>query len=310
MKWHRLLAIIVLCLGQGMAEPEVITGVRTWHMADGKSRRLKLIQLSPDGRFAYFHDGKAKGKIPPVAIDALVPEERKIMEQLHAGALVLCKEPGLSMRPDMPVGKAPELIPQLQAGEAREWRHSSGKSVQARLVNLTDDDVSLLTGESISRVALADLSEADLKYLEGLKKGGATVSGAAPIEVFRHGWEDHPSYTVSLMPDRHASLAQRGSGFEVVLEASLKAVAAKLPAGSWQFLSLEEHPASPDPEAPADAKVPLLYQATFALETAGLRPARATWPLTVTPEDWDGAPELILHVTADGEVLTAKPAAP
>ncbi|MCW1924591.1 hypothetical protein OKA05_18650 [Luteolibacter arcticus] len=310
MKWRRLLATCVLCLGQGMAEPEVITGVRTWHMADGKSRRLKLLQLSPDGKFAYFHDGKAKGKIPPVSIDALVPEERQVLERLHSGAVVLCKVPDLSMLPDMPVGKAAELIPQLRAGDTRQWHHANGKVIEARLVNLTDDDVSLLAGESISRVALGDLSEADLKYLDGLKKGDSAVAGVAPIEVFRHGWEENPSYSVSLTPARHASLVQRGSGFEAALDASLKAATAKMPPGSWQFLSLEEHPASRNPEAAADAKVPLLYQATFALETAGYRAARTAWPLTVTPENWQGPPELILHVTADGEILTAKPANP
>ena len=303
MKWLRFVAILGLCFAPVMAESTVITGVRTWHMTDGKARRLRLIQLSPDGKFAYFHDGKSKGQIPPVAIDLLVPEERTLLEGLHAGTVTLCKVKGLSMLPNMPTGKVPEIVETLQAGETREWKHANGKSIQARLVNLTDDDVSLLVGETISLVALKDLSDADRKHLETVKGGNAALASAGPIEVVNQGWDGSPSYSASVGAERFAELAELGSGFETVLDAVLKAAEEKLPEGKWEFLSLREYTCHRPHQVKADAKLPLLYEASFILEPAGVRGAREAWPLTVTPDKWPGDPMLILHLTADGEIL-------
>ena len=307
MKWLPFVAILGISLGQAMAETAVITGVRTWHMTDGKSRRLKLLQMSPDGNFAYFHDGKSKGQIPPVAINSLVPEERALLEGLHAGTVKLCKVEGLSMQLNMPTGKVPELIEGLHAGETREWKHVNGKSIPARLVNLTDDDVSLLVGETVSLVAIRDLSEADRDYLDKLKGGKTPTASAAPLEVINHGWDGGPTYSASLPAERFAVLAEQGSGFEKALDAALKAAGEKLPEGAWEFQSLKESNSVRPNHVKADAKLPLLYEATILLEPAGVRAAKEVWPLTVTPDKWPGPPTLLLHLTADGEILEAKP---
>ena len=309
-KWLPLVAILGICLGQVMAETTVITGVRTWHMTDGKSRRLKLLQLSPDGKFAYFHDGKAKGQIPPVAITSLVPEERALLEGLHAGTVSLCKVEGLSMLPNMPTGKVPEHLEGLQAGETREWKHVNGKSIQARLVNLTDDDVSLLVGETVSLVAIRDLSDADREHLEKVKGGKGTTSSAAPLEVVNHGWDGGPRYSASVSAERFAVLAELGSGFEKALDAALKAAGEKLQEGTWEFQSLREYTSSRPNHVNADAKLPLLYEASILLEPVGVRAAKEVWPLTVTPDTWPGPPTVLLHLTADGEILEAKPFKP
>jgi hypothetical protein len=306
MKWLRFVAILGLCFGHALAEPTVITGVRTWHMADGKSRRLKLVMLSPDGKFAYFHDGKSKGQIPPVAITLLVPEERALLEGLHAGTVTLCKVEGLSMQLHMPTGNAPEYLEGWKAGETREWRHVNGKSIQARLVNLTDDDVSLLVGEAITLVAIRDLSDVDREHLEKLKRGNAAMASAAPLEVVNHGWNGGPGYSASVSAERFAALAELGSGFEKALDAALKAAGEKLPEGKWEFVSLREYTSHRPRLVSADAKLPLLYEASFVLEAAGVRAAKEVWPLTVTPVQWPGVPMLLLHLTADGEILKAE----
>jgi hypothetical protein len=310
MKWLRFVAILGICLGQAMAETTVITGVRTWHMADGKSLRMKLLRLSPDGRFAYFHDGKMKGPIPPVAITSLVPEERALLEGLHAGTVSLCKVEGLSMQLNMPTGKVPELVEGLQAGETREWKHVNGKAIQARLVNLTDDDVSLLVGESVSLVAIRDLSEADRGYLEKLKGGNAATASAGPLEVINQSWDGGPRYSASVSAERFAALAELGSGFEKALDAALKASGEKLPKGGWEFQSLREYVAHRPNHAKAEAKLPLLYEASILLEQAGVRAAKEVWPLTITPDNWEGPPTVLLHLTSDGEILEAKPFKP
>ncbi|MEK7951965.1 hypothetical protein [Luteolibacter soli] len=306
MKWLCFAVIAGLCSGQAMAETTVITGVRTWHMTDGKSRRLKLIMLTPDGKHAYFSDGKNKGQIPAVAVESLVPEEREVLEGVHSGKVTLCKVEGLSMQLSWPTGKAPEYLVGLQAGEAREWKHVSGKAIQARLVNLTDDDVSLLVGETFSLVAIRDLSEADRQHLEKVKRGNVTVAFSGALELLNGGWDKGPSYSVSVSSERFAALGELGGDFQKALNASLKAAGEKLPEGKWKFISLSEYTCSRPNFAAADAKLPMLYEATFALEGTGVRAARDAWPLTVTPVQWPGDPELILHVTADGEILKAQ----
>jgi len=284
----------------------LITGVRTWHMTDGKSRRLKLLQMSPDGKFAYFHDGKSKGQIPPVAIASLVPEERALLEGLHAGTVSLCKVDGLSMLPNMPTGKVPGLVETLQAGETREWKHVNGKSISARLVNLTDDDVSLLVGEAISLVAIRDLSDADRGYLEKLMRGNAATASAAPVEVVNFGWDGGQRYSASIQAERFADLAEQGGGFQKALDAVLKAVGEKLPEGAWEFQSLREYTCHRPNHVKPDARLPLLYQASIRLEPAGVRAAKEVWPLTISPDGWPGDPTLLLHLTADGEILKAE----
>jgi hypothetical protein len=302
-KWLPLVAILGICLGQVMAETAVITGVRTWHMTDGKSRRLRLIMLAPDGKHAYFHDGKNKGQIPPVAISSLVPEERALLEGLHAGTVALCKVDGLSMQLNMPTGKAPEYLEGLKAGDTREWKHVNGKSIQARLVNLTDDDVSLLVGESISLVAIRDLSDADREHLEKVKRGNAGMASAAPLVIVSHRWDGGPGYSASVSAERFAALADLGSGFDKALDAALKAAGEKLPEGAWEFVSLREYTVNRPNLVATDAKLPLLYEAYFALDFAAVRPSRTAWPLSTTSERWPGNHMLLLHVTADGEIL-------
>jgi hypothetical protein len=303
----RWLVMYLLGLVSAMAEPAVITGVRDWHLTDGRSRRLKLIQLTADGKFAYFQDGRSKGPIPAVPVDSLVPEERALLADVHAGRVTLCKVKGLNMTPVGPSGKVrPDDWP---GGDVREWRHVNGRTITARLVNLADDEVSLLVKDTVSKVAIRDLSAGDAAYLDKLKRGAEEVVLSAEATLYCAAWDGSPSFRAEVSHKKYVALADLGSGFEDAMRAALKEAEEKLPEGAWQFVGLEEREAHKRPLTPADEKVPWVYVATFALEPSAYRVARELWPLSTTPQSFPGPRELWLILTAEGEILVTKPSA-
>jgi hypothetical protein len=314
----KIIALVtaVACLGSVAGdEPKIITGARSWKMADGSTQRLRFTGFFPKNpNFASFQRGNAAPGGKPLS--AFAPQEQAVFAALRDGSLVLTKTPGLCMNPDFPSGK---LDPRMTGdspwtGETRTWTSTNGKSITARLVCLTDEDVSLLINDTVSRVPLMSLMPDDLAYLERLKGGGAR-SFVDSVEIHREGWDKGHTYTVSISGERYVALAKQGSRFEEALKAALSHVSSKLDSSKWDLVSFSEELCSPPREtpsfdtqraAPDKEETPFFYTAFLFLEPSAEAESRRIWPLLTSPKAWPGAPSLQIHLMADGSILEAE----
>jgi hypothetical protein len=291
------------------AEPQIITGARTWRMADGSAQRLRFVGFTRNEQFANFQYGTKP-------LSAFSTEDQAVFAALKNGSLKLTTTPGLCMHPNFPNGK---LDPRMTGdspwtGETRTWQNISGKRIVARLVCLTDEDVSLLIGDSVGRVPLKDLVPADLAYLERLK-GDVERNFAAKVEIGGGGWDGGPYYTISISGEKYASLAKQGSHYEEALAAVLRHVSSKLDREKWELDSFTEArtrppggPHSPGTLPGTPEESPYCYTAEIFLKKSAEEEARRKWPLTTSPPSWRGEPMLRIHLMADGEIIPAEPA--
>ena len=189
----------------------------------------------------------------------------------------------------------------------------TGKRITARLICLTDEDVSLLIGDSVSRVPLANLSAPDLAYLDRLKLGQADLF-AGQVMLNSPSWENYPDFRFTITGEHYAALAKRGGDFEGALASALRHVGSKLKTGDWELESFSEvpenapvHPRSDQPHSGALTKRPYSYVARFALAKKAEKEARRHWPLNISPPSWPSTPGLFVCVLADGEIASVEP---
>jgi hypothetical protein len=138
------------------------------------------------------------------AFNDFAKEEQAVFAAFRSGKLKLLSTPGLCMNPDFPNGKLPAWMkedPQFWLGETRTWENSGGKRVEARLICLIDEDVSLLIGEIVSRVPLKELSAADISYLQQLKVGGRTAY-SDKVNIGHISWDGGEPYTVAISGEK------------------------------------------------------------------------------------------------------------
>lgn len=292
----------------GIAEPEVITGTRTWRMADGSALKLHITGFTKDGQIVVFETSHSTGS---KWLNAFAAEEQPTLAALKNGSVKLATIPGLWLRPDFPNGKVDaDLLDSLMLGETRTWENTSGKRIEAKLICLTDEDVSLLIGDKVARVPLKNLGSSDLAYLERLKRGKEPCY-RDKVDILGYGWEGGPSHRVRLSGEQCARLAKQGSGFEKALAAALQCASSKLDADQWELHSFCEGlahrpPGERGPSATTEAQ-PYYYIAEFDLKKKGEIQARAQWPLNVSPKSWRGSPTLRIYATANGDILESEP---
>ncbi len=296
--------------------PEIITGARTWRMADGSTKRLRFTGFMKNGDFGYFQTGNAAPGGKPLS--AFAAEEQRFFAEFRNGRFKLVSTPGLCMNPEFPNGKLPDWMkedPQFWSGETRTWENSHGKRVEARLVCLTDEDVSLMTGENVGRVAMNDLSAADLKYIVSLK-GGIERTYSEKVTLNNYGWDGGNSFKIAITGEQYAALAKRGSQFETALAAAIRHVSSKLNPDKWELASFSEtrapipggtHSFDTKPAAPELEESPYLYVAEFYLKKSAETESRQIWPLVTTPKSWPGEPMLRICVMADGSIPEVEP---
>jgi hypothetical protein len=307
----------VVAAGEGASDTdaEIVTGSRTWRMADGTTKRLRFTGFTKDERYGLFQSGNSApgGK----ALDDFAAEEQAVFAAFRNGKLKLLSTPGLCMNPNFPNGKLPGWMkedPQFWLGETRTWENTSGKRVEARLICLTDEDVSLLIGETVGRVSLKELGAADIAYLERLKGGGQRTY-SDKVRIGGLSWDNGHAYTVSISGEKYAILSKRGSCFEEALEATLRHVSSKLDRSKWELASFSEerclppggtHSFDTQQADPDKEDRPFSYIAEFYIKKSAELESRRIWPLLTSPESWPGAPTLQIHVMADGFILEAE----
>lgn len=299
---------------------ELVTGTRTWRMADGTSKRLRFTGFSKNPKYGNFQN--VNPSAGGMAFSDFAREEQPKFNAFRTGEIKLAAIPGLDMRPNFPTGKLPKWMleePIFWLGETRLWENSAGKKVMARLACLTDEDVSLLIGDSASRVSLQDLSQTDMNYLQELKVGKKrtyptkVISGA-------NAWDGGKSYCVSISGENYVALANLGSNFDEALNSAIKHVRSqleisKLDVNMLDFNSFTETLWLP-PRAtylcdvknidPKNEKRPFFYVAEFFIHKSAQSEMQRIWPMQMSPKSWRGTPTLLVYVTADGTTLKAE----
>lgn len=316
------LLLLVLGLGSMVAagegadtNAEIVTGARTWRMADGTTKRLRFTGFTKNENYGLFQSGNAApgGK----AFKDFAVEEQSAFAAFRSGRLTLVSTPGLCINPDFPTGKLPDWMkedPQFWLGETRTWENSRGKRIEARLICLTDEDVSLLIGETVSRVPLRELSAADISYLLRLKVGGQRTY-SDKVNIGHISWDGGEPYTVAISGEKYAALAKQGSNFEEALKAAIRHAKSKQEVSSLELESFTEtlwpppngtHSFDTQKAIPQNEERPYLYVAGFSIQKSAEAETRRIWPLQTTPRSWPGTPTLRIYVTADGSILDAE----
>ncbi len=286
-----------------LTPPRIITGTRDWRMRDGSIKRLRFINFTNNGKSAEILEPRNRSV---VSLLKFAEEEQEVFKALKDGSLKLVTTPDLCMEPNFPNGKLKWEEGILHyCGALRIWENTNGKHIKARLICLTDMDVSLLmAGDTVGRVRLDSLSPADLAYLERIKGGAEPLY--ADRKMWPHiGWGDADHRIMLEITGEHAAaLADKGSDFENALASVLQHVASKLEPNQWEFDSFVEdnffelnRPGSGDQK-----KCVFLYTARFVIDKSVKEKAREYWPLTVNPKSWTAPPGLMIYVWADGEI--------
>lgn len=317
------LLLLVLGLGSMVAvgegaphlDAEIVTGSRTWRMADGTTQRLRFTGFTKNEQYGLFQYRNAApgGK----AFKDFSTEEQAVFAAFRSGKLKLVSTPGLCMNPDFPIGKLPGRMkedPQFWLGEMRIWENSSGKRVEARLICLTDEDVSLLIGEMVSRVPLKELSDGDITYVQQLKNGGRRTY-SDKVDIGGCSWDGGESHTVAISGEKYANLAKQGGNFEEALKAVFHHVGSKQMENKLELESFTEtlcpppsgtHSSDTNAAIPQKEERPYLYDAEFSIKKSSEAEMRRIWPLQISPKSWPGRPRLHIYATADGNVLEAQ----
>lgn len=296
---------------------QTTTGSRSWAMADGATRKLRFVEFGNRGQdSATFQWGAAPGVIP---LNKFSPESRAFLNEIRDGRITLFKTPGLSADADFPAG--PLLDPQsrtYRVGDAREWNHKNGRKLQASLVNLNDEVVSLLIGEKAWSLQIGDLSDADKSYLEEVKAGRArTLPLNVSCGVF--SWEEGRDRCA--MAKGHQVIGEPANDrrFEEAMAKAIETVRGKLDEKYWEFHLLSELPISGSPTIGWSLLAPpnpdeirpeaVSYHATFRLTVEGRNKAESIWPLSVTPKSWKGPHELVIDLAPNAELANIQPIA-
>ena len=221
---------------------KLLTGSRQWRMMDGSTRRLRFIEFTDQGKSGVFQPpvGPSENKL----LGAFAKEEQEIFAALKNGTHKIVAIPGLCLNPDFPSGKLERgamMEGDYWYGETRSWVNTAGKRVTARLICLTDEDVSLIVGDSVARVPLANLSAPDLTYLARLKLGQADLF-AGQVMLNSPSWENSPDFRFAITGEHYAALAKRKGDFEGALASALRHVGSKLKKGDWELESFSEIP--------------------------------------------------------------------
>jgi hypothetical protein len=303
--------------GTSHADTGIVTGARVWRMADGTTKRLRFTGFAKNEQYGMFQSGNAApgGK----AFKDFATEEQAVFAAFKSGKLKLVSTPGLCMNPDFPIGKLPGWMkedPHFWTGETRTWENSRGKRIEGRLVCLTDDDASLLIGETVSRVPLKELSEGDIAYLQQLKGGGKRTY-ADKVNIGQVSWDGGEPYTVAISGEKYAALARQGSNFQEALNVVLRHIGSKRMGNKLELESFTEtlwpppsetHSFDTQKTVPQREQRPYLYVAEFLIQQSAETEARLVWPLQTTPKSWGGPPTLQIYVAADGSILAAEKA--
>jgi hypothetical protein len=203
-------------------------------------------------------------------------------------------------------------------GEKRVWTHRNGKRVEAALINLTDEEVSLAIGELIWRQALADLSEEDLRYVGAVKRGEARLYPEVVPLSGSVGWfESVNPHEISVSGERAAGLPAPEGRFEEVLAAAIAGVKERCVDIEVELRSFEEWPGETKHRPPHGMDVagmperfeplPVYYRATFVARKEHHAEIRRLYPHAVSPASWptldfcvyflsDGAPADVYRV--------------
>lgn len=240
----KLVLLLILATSVSTAETPTevqwITGSRTWKMKDGTTKRLKLHRLSPKSEEAAFGDHQSPKNL--ISISQFAPEEQAIFALIQEGKIRLCNTPGLNMIPHFPLGKItinPDSGDIHWYGELRNWENLAGKTIRGRLICLTDEDVCLRIGDTVSRVELQNLSVKDLAYLEQMKRGECELYMDEMV-FFGIGWDGNPPCRFTIPGEHYAALTKREGDFEHALASAVQHVRSKLRNEGWEVSSFEE----------------------------------------------------------------------
>lgn len=289
------------------------TGARQWQLSDGKSLRLRFIGFVNDGKSATFKSSDSASFIKPLSV--FTKEEQAVFDSLKSGSLKLVDTPGLCLNPNFPTGK---LDPEAREngrywyGETRFWENAGGKRVKARLVSLTDEDVSVVVEDSVARISLAVLSAPDLAYLDQVKRGKA-VFFADRVMLTTSSWENSRLFRFMISGEHYAALAEGKGDFETALASALRHVGSKLKKGDWELerfseveISAPVHPRIGNVIVSNRTRKPCCYEAKFILTKNAEKEARNLWPWNMSPPSWQPLPQLSICVLADGEIPAAE----
>ncbi|MES2997271.1 MAG: hypothetical protein V4733_10725 [Verrucomicrobiota bacterium] len=294
-------AVISLLAMKSQGQENVITGIRTWRLADGTAKRLQLVYVPENASAAYFSASPGKKNLP-VPMARFSPEDQSVLREVASKKTRLCLAHEIPMRLDFPVGPAKLSASDFYlGGDLREWKHADGKSILARVVNLTDEDVSLLAQRSISRVALSDLSPEDIAYLERLKRKKESVLQIGDVQVEAGGWEGGPSHYVLIDYEEFVDFAKLPAGFEIALETALETAEKAFPPDTWKLAEFTETSS----HTKKLRRTMFVYTAEFSLKPKSYQIAKRKWPASTTPTSWPGEKCVILYLAADGTLLSA-----
>jgi hypothetical protein len=166
-----LLAMLVV---PALSEPEPRTGSRLWTLADGRERPLRFLGTAERGTHVRFLSGRNQFTKP---LSVLAESEQAAIKAFREGAWTLTSAPGLLIDPEFTLPRpAPwDWLSWYRVGTLRRWTNHNGKTLDARLLNLTDDHATLVIGERLWKQPVNDLSEPDLAYLNEVKAGRAPL---------------------------------------------------------------------------------------------------------------------------------------
>lgn len=283
-------------------------------MADGSTRKLRFVEFGKNPALATFQWGAAPGGM---LLSDFSAESRAFLDAIRDGRIKLLKTPGLSALADFPAGPVRhDPLFYQRVGVLRDWTRLDGRKVQACMINLNDEVVSLVIGEKVWNLATSDLSDTDLRYLDEVKAGRErTVPLIVPLTGYP--WAHDKELIISANGHQVIGEPANDRRFEEALTRVIAMVGAKLDKACWEFHELRELEVTKPPAgngwellAPADpAEFPthtVFYKAVFRLTPQGRTKAAGIWPHSVSPVGWEGSPELVIDLAPNAEFATVR----
>ena len=228
----------MLSLGGAASAKEVITGLRTWKFTDGSELRAGL-RTAKDGKAVLT----TSHRNPPIPFEKFIPEHRKILEAIVSGEVELLEDPRSGVGNYISVKtEAPDQVLRLAViGRERIWTRKDGKTAKGSLLNITDDEIHLLIADSIWKMRVADMTVADLDYLEGINRG---TEQAIPARLDVPGFlpvpGDKPGHIRLSVDGARFMDSKPVISFEDALARAKAEISSKMAATAWSLHQVQE----------------------------------------------------------------------
>ena len=298
------------------AQKESSTGSRVWTLVDGSQARMQFLKFDEKRSLVEFRTKRHLGSTKRIPLSKFSDSDQAFIRKLTDGTISLIQIPGLSTAPDFPNGERKDrgTSSHFTVGPEREWTNTGGRTITARLINLTDLDASLLVDNKVVRVPLTDLSSASQSHLKDVR-AGKVLFAPEWIGLGSYSWGAQNGYAVHFPGEELYQTQDIDTSFETALQRSLTTVKEKLGDTGWTLTSFtavdslngkekalnQRWPSWVETFPPLPKQLPFHFVAEFSIEQKRAREVRAIWQPNTSASSWRGLPVLRLHFSPSGE---------